>query len=801
MGKNKMNNAYTGRNLKPLLPSMKECINKADKMKFIVSFIMDSGVHILLPCLKSALSRGAEISILTSDYLNITEPNALYRLLFELKGINIKIFHKKGISFHPKTYIFEYDSKGEIIIGSSNLSRSALKDGIEWNYRFKSMEKKDDFDFFCNEFNELFHRNSFDLTLEWLREYQKKYKKINDFEYLAEIKSREEEIPYKNIAPINFQIPALYELSKTREEGYDKAMIIAGTGLGKTYLSAFDTLDYSRVLFIAHREEILHQAMKSFKKVHANKSMGLFKSNIKEKNKDILFASVQTLGKQDYLNDNYFSKDHFDYIIVDEFHHSVCESYKNIINYFKPHFLLGMTATPDRMDNRDVYKICDYNIAFECSFKTGINNDWLCPFKYFAIYDDIDYNRISYRNGRYDPREMEKYLIVKKRAETILKEYRNFSLKKTVAFCASIKHCDFMNSFFNKNKIRSAAIHSMTKNRHEIIKQFIRGSIDIIFAVDIFNEGIDLPSINSLMFLRPTESYTIFIQQLGRGLRKSIGKSHLIVLDFVGNYKKANLKPFYLAGYSPGDLKTSFDFLSLETELPAYCNMNLDLRLIDLFNEMSEEGLTRRDHLKKEYFRIKELIFRKPNIQDIFDQSNYPVGFYLKTFGSWFRFLLEIDELSSEKEKWKGTVIERFLEELEKTSMTKSLKIPVLLSFIKDNKLQYRIPMNDIVKNFRKFYEDNLHYTKDFHDKTNMDILTWNNKKLKSYILKNPINYLHKGKSKEFFDYNPDSDIFSLNSSLIQALPENNEILVSEYLDRVFYRLKNYFRRKFFENE
>lgn len=792
-----MDNAYTGRNIRPLLPHMVKSINKARRMRFIVSFIMDSGVNALLPALKSAISRGADLKILTSDYMGITEPNALYRLLFELLGVKINIFDNDGRSFHPKTYIFEYDRGGEIIIGSSNLSGSALKDGIEWNYRFNSSEHGEDFDIFCNEFNELFEKNSFALSLKWLREYHKRYRKADR----SGIIYAEEEEVYQAVGPVNFQVPALYELSRTREEGYDKAMIIAATGLGKTYLAAFDTLNYSRILFIAHREEILHQAIKSFKKVHKNKSMGLFKAEVKDINSDMVFASVQSLGKKEYLNDEYFSKDYFDYVIVDEFHHSVCDSYVNIINYFKPRFLLGMTATPDRMDNRDVYKICDYNIAFECDFKTGINNDWLSPFKYYGFYDDIDYNRISFRNGRYDPKELEVFLVAAQRAGTILREYENYCLKKTVAFCSGIKHCDFMDSFFKRNGIRSAAIHSNTPQRQSIIESFGRGDIDIVFVVDIFNEGIDIPDIKSLMFLRPTESYTIFMQQLGRGMRKSKDKDYLLVLDFVGNYKGANLKPFYLAGHTPYTLKAGTEIIYLDRDLPENCSMDLDFRLIDLFKKMAKEGMTRKEMLKREYFRIKDILVRKPRILDIFEGSNYPVGFYLKTFGSWSRFLSEMGELSEEEQKLIGTSAGRFLEELEKTSMTKSLKIPILLSLIDDNRLRTHVGMDDILNKFRDFYGDNLHYAKDFRDKSNADILSWDDSRLKAYILKNPIYYLHRGKSREFFEYDQSTEIFSLSDRLIQDLPKDTGQFVLEYLDRVNYRLKDYFRRKFAENE
>ncbi|MGL4866100.1 MAG: DEAD/DEAH box helicase family protein [Cetobacterium sp.] len=212
--------------------------------------------------------------------------------------------------------------------------------------------------------------------------------------------------------PIKFQVPALYELSKTREEGYKKAMVIVGTGLGKTYLSAFDSMNFNKILFIVHRDEILRDAKKTFETIYTNtKSYGFFNGYKKDVDKDITFASISTISKDEYLCEDYFAKEVFDYIVVDEFHHSSAPSYLKLLNYFKPKFLLGLTATPDRADSGDIYKLCDYNIAYECDFRVGINNGWLTPFEYFGIYDDTDYSVIPWRSGKYDLEALENSLI------------------------------------------------------------------------------------------------------------------------------------------------------------------------------------------------------------------------------------------------------------------------------------------------------------------------------------------------------------------------------------------------------
>ncbi|WP_053955353.1 DEAD/DEAH box helicase family protein [Inediibacterium massiliense] len=791
-----MQSTYTGRNV-PLLPRLRENIGRAKRMDFIISFIRDSGIKLLVNDFKKAIDRGAKLRLLTSTYLNVTEPNALYRLKSELEDkIEIKIYDGDAISFHPKTYIFQYENnEGEIVIGSSNISKAALLDGIEWNYVFSKEVFPKDYDIFQNEFNELYEKNSFELSLKWLRKYEKNYRRM----IFTPRKIRK--TPIKEIEPIKFQIPALYELSKTREEGYNKAMVIVATGLGKTYLSAFDTLNFDKVLFVAHRDEILKQAMDTFKRVYQNKAMGFFNAKEKETNKEIIFASIQTLGKKEYLNEEYFSKDYFDYIVIDEFHHAGAKSYENLIEYFMPKFLLGLTATPDRMDNKDIYKICDYNIAYECNFKVGINNGWLVPFEYYGIYDDVDYEMIPWRSGKYDIKILENKLITDKRTNEILKKYKNFQTKRTIGFCVGIQHCKFMEKYFKEHNITAKAIHSETHNRQRIIEEFKNGKIEVLFVVDIFNEGVDIPNIDMVMFLRPTESYTIFIQQLGRGLRTCEGKEKLIVLDFVGNYKGSNLKPNYLTGnYSvknPNEkriLPTDEDFI-----LPDGCKVNFDLKLIDYFKEINDKKEPLKEKLIKEYGRIKEVLNKVPSMMDMYENSNYPVHIYLKTFQSWYKFLEEMKDLTEVQKKWKNTPVEEFLEEIEKTAMSKSYKIPTLLSFIEETRLQTAVSVNDIGENFKIFYNDDLH-GKDLNNKNHKEWKNWDTKKFTSLAVKNPIKFLSSGKSEKFFNYDKEQQIFSLVETLHEYIDLYNEELIIEIKDRLNYRNANYFHRKYMED-
>lgn len=678
---------------------LKKSINDADEIFINVSFIRDSGLKLLMPELIKAQEEGKEIKIITSDYMGITEPNALYRLL-DLK--NVRLFENlENKSFHPKTYIFKNKQKVECYIGSSNISYSALISGVEWNYHFCTDLKNIEINNILFEFNELYDKYSFQLTLEWLRNYEKSYKK-KELDEIIDPQNSKNISPV--IEPIKFQIPALYELSKTREEGYKKAMIIVGTGLGKTYLSAFDSMNFKKVLFIAHRDEILRDAKKTFENLYGDtKTYGFFNGYKKDIGKDITFASITTISKNEYLTEKYFFNKYFDYIIIDEFHHSSSPSYLKVLDYFEPKFLLGLTATPDRNDSGDIYKLCDYNIAYECDFKVGINNGWLTPFEYFGIYDDTDYSLIPWRNGKYNFESLENSLIIQKRIEMIYKKYMEYKGKSTIGFCASIKHCEAMNKYFKTKGVKSALIVGSTsiKKRQDIIQKFKDGELDIIFTVDVFNEGVDIPCIDTVLFLRPTNSYTVFIQQLGRGLRTFKNKKKLRVLDFVGNYRGAEMKPLFLMGkYKKSDRTIS----PIDTDfvLPSQCNAYFDFKLIDYFEKIRNQPDSLQEKLKKDFMRVKENLGKRPSIMELYTFGEFPIHIYLKKYKSWFNFLKEINGLTLSEENFSDRAI-NFLQFLEKTPMTKSYKIPLFLSLFKE-KLLEKISLKEIGIFYKNFY-------------------------------------------------------------------------------------------------
>ncbi|MGI6606692.1 MAG: DEAD/DEAH box helicase family protein [Peptococcia bacterium] len=487
-----------------LYDRLKVAIAKAKKVDIVVAFLMESGVRLLVDDFKEAVERGTILRILCGNYLKITQPQALYLLKDALgEQVDLRFYNVAHKSFHPKAYLFEYEDDGEIFVGSSNVSRSALTDGIEWNYRISAKTSPEDYTHFKQTFENLFLNYSIVVDDLELRRYSKSWKRPKLFEDLEKMESGSgEEQPKKHTSaaelekayqkgledtygeqgfvgtsgsnakdvvtgkiisfplPMGAQIEALYELKKSRLEGWEKGLIVAATGVGKTYLAAFDSREFPRVLFIAHREEILFQAERTFQCVRPEKSTGFFSGERKNQNCEILFATVQTIGKEEYLHSGFFQRDEFDYLVIDEFHHAVADGYKKVLAYFRPKFLLGLTATPERLDNQDVFALCDYNVVYEVRLKEAINKGWLVPFRYYGIFDETDYGSIEYRQGKYDEKQLEEALKLHKRADLILQNYLKYKSERALGFCASRGHALFMAEYFVRHGIKACAVIS-----------------------------------------------------------------------------------------------------------------------------------------------------------------------------------------------------------------------------------------------------------------------------------------------------------------------------------------------------
>jgi len=743
-------NTFTGNNFE-FYTQLQESVKNAESIDIIVSFLMESGVKLLINDLKNS---NKKIRILTGNYLNITQPQALYLLKKELKdNLDLRFYNIENKSFHPKAYIFHNSEDSEIYIGSSNLSRGALTTSIEWNYHFTKSENEKDFNSFQENFEDLFENHSTEITDEILKDYSKNWKKPK-----ADIKIIK---PEKEFKPNPSQIEALYELNKTREEGFDKALVVAATGTGKTYLAAFDSKGYDKILFVAHREEIIKQAQDSFKNIHKGKSTGFFYNNQKDTDKDLTFALVQTLGKTSYLNDNYFKRDYFDYIIIDEFHHAVANNYLRIINYFKPKFLLGLTATPERLDNKDVFALCDYNNVYEIRLKEAINKGFLSPFRYYGIYDDtIDYETVNMRNGRYDEKDLEQKLMINKRAELVLNHYLKYNPKRSIGFCSSRNHAEYMADYFTNHDIPAAAVYSgeqgeFTEERKAAILKLKNEEVKILFTVDMFNEGVDISEIDTVLFLRPTQSPTIFLQQLGRGLRKSENKKYLTVLDFIGNYKKANLVPFLLSG-KDYNTKTMLTESVLEFEYPEDCYIDFDFELVDIFKIQAKQELKIKDKIILEFNSVKEDMKHRPSRVELFLRMDELVISAMKRnskhnlFRDYLTFLSDNNELIPEEKSYINSIAHKFLNTLETTSMTKSYKMPIFLAFYNDSNVKMEITEDDVYKQFCRFYNNASNGVDMLKDKKTKNYKSWGKKQYLSLARRNPIHFLNKS-AGEFF--------------------------------------------------
>ncbi|OPZ93982.1 MAG: type I restriction enzyme EcoKI subunit R [Firmicutes bacterium ADurb.Bin419] len=774
---------------------LKQAIRKANTIKILAAFIMESGVRLIIDDLKYAIDMGARVQILTGYYLGITEPSALYLLKMYLgDSAEIRIFKHKEISFHPKTYIFENEKSSEIYIGSSNISASALEYGVEWNYRIVKDESKGIFTQFYENFDELFNDHSLVLNDEILKNYSLGWKK-NKFSQQAFNSDSKNILPSKSssvaeteeayqvgnrIKPYGAQIEVLYYLELARNE-VSKGLVVMATGVGKTYLAAFDSKKYEKILFVAHREEILTQAYNSFKKVMPEKSFGMFMENVKDTDADVIFASVQSIGKPKYLNDNWFKRDYFDYIIFDEMHHIAASSYNAVYNYFKPEFMLGLTATPFRMDNKDIFKYCDDNLIYEINLKEAIERDYLVPFNYYGIYDDTDYSEIDFRNGKYNEKELEKALSTRKRAELVLKYYRIYGQKRAIAFCSSINHANSMTESFVKAGIPSASVHSgdgeFVQERSKAISNLKAGELKVLFVVDIFNEGVDIPEVDTILFLRPTESYTIFLQQLGRGLRKSENKTFVNVLDFIGNYKMAPNLPRLLSGKNPMSMESRTAY---NVDYPEGCNIQFDMKLMDLFEELKKHDKLQH-RLETEFFRLKEQLGVRPSRMDLYEGSDLPTREFFKN--GYLEFLKQYNELNDEENSWFGTDVEKFLIELEKMNLQKLYKIPVILTFIEGGILHKKSTIHDIGEKMMEFYK-NPQYAVDMKDEGSKDYLNWSIDKYIKLAAKMPIHFINK--SSEFFNYDEINKELVLVDSIVNM---SSKLLVDHVQDIIQYRL------------
>ncbi len=786
---------------------LKMSMSKASKIDIIVSFLMESGVRMILKDLEAALERGVQVRILTGNYLGITQPSALCLIKKELGNrVDLRFYNDKERSFHPKSYIFHYENAGEIYIGSSNISRSAFTSGIEWNYRFNSFVDEKNFNLFYATFVDLFENHSIVIDDEELTRYSKNWHKPAVSKDLAKYDHAEEADTMVEVLfrPRGAQIEALYALEESRLEGAAKGLVQAATGVGKTYLAAFDSAKYKRVLFVAHREEILKQAAVSFKNVRHSDDYGFFNGKQKDTDKAVIFASVATLGRKEYLTEDFFGPETFDYVVIDEFHHAVNDQYQRIVNYFKPQFLLGLTATPERMDGKNIYEICDYNVPYEISLKEAINKGMLVPFHYYGIYDETDYTSLHLVKGRYDEKELnETYIGNVRRTDLIYKYYMKYRSKRALGFCCSRQHAEEMAREFSKRGVASAAVYSnadgeFSEDRDRAVAKLKDQEIKVIFSVDMFNEGVDIAALDMVMFLRPTESPIVFLQQLGRGLRTSRGKEYLNVLDFIGNYEKAGRAPLLLSGGKTLGEKAAHAYNDIE--YPDDCIVDFDMRLIDLFKELDKKSLSVKERIRQEYYRVKALLDdRAPTRMELFTYMEDDIYQYCvkhakeNPFRRYLDFLNEMQELSAEEQEVYSGIGREFLSLIENTDMQKVYKMPVLYSFYNEGNVRLAVRDEEVLAAWKKFFDNGTNW-KDFAAGISYaDYKAMTDKQHLSKAKSMPVKFL-KASGKGFF-IEKENYTLAIRDDLAEVIEK--EAFQKHMKDILEYRTMEYYRRRY----
>lgn len=786
-----------------------EKIEGAVTICILSSFVMKSGVKYLKEALNKAAQNGADIKICTGDYLYITQPEALEELLSIDDRISIRIWKSNGVSFHPKAYLFQSNEHDVLFIGSSNLSNSALNQGIEWNISVS--DEKEIFDEALKEFLDIFYSDqTVPLNKETLEDYRDNYyeyqrKHPNLVRKWTEFEEQELMLPAKKDSPENAevileppvsygeilprfaQIEALEELNKTLEEEYNKALVVMATGLGKTYLAGFFAQNFTKILFIAHREEILYQARDSFKKIMPEKKFGIYNGKIKEGRADAIFASIYTLSIKKHLEQ--FRANEFDLIIVDEFHHAAADSYKRALDYFQPKFLLGITATPDRNDNKDVYALCDGNVAFRLDFLGAINRQWLAPFTYYGVYDDTDYSQITWLGNRYAEEELLQVQLREELAQKILQAWEDKKQTRTLGFCSSIRQADFLSKYFNNHGYHTVSLHSQQTgiSRNQAISLLAKGEMDIIFTVDLFNEGVDIPAVDTLLFVRPTESLTVFTQQIGRGLRLHPHKEKCVIIDLIGNYRNADIK-LGLFDTLPNEGKPR----NIQPTLPGFCEIDLDVNVIDLLKEMIRKRQPRREKLFNDYMDLKKDIGRRPTYLELHLNGAADSPQYRQEFNSYFGFLKWAEELT-EQEIEITDRYENWLVEVEKTGMAKSYKMVVLLAMLERGISNWFKPLSskDVAPFFHHYLMEKEHRKRiDFSDKGATKLWDYDEKGISKLIANMPMTKW-SGSSKGLISY--ENDVFQLN---LEVTKEHEDVLFQWTKEICEYRLHYHFERK-----
>lgn len=694
----------------------------ASTVAIVAAFVQESGLVRIEEHLLAAVERGAHVRILTGDYLDITQASALETLLgwnatvradgegesapapagrLETRIIETARLPGLSRSFHPKSWRFEAAHYGTAFVGSSNLSRSALESGIEWNLRVDRDRDAPAYDRVRDAFESLWAQGR-DLDSHWVAQYAERARELA---HALPPGEAEAEALLPAPEPHVVQREALEALRQSRSKGRRRALVVLATGLGKTWLAAFDMRQLReemgaqpRVLFVAHRRELLRQASQTYRRLMRGAGMrarvGWFLGDQGELSADLVFASVSKLSRIENIKK--LATESFDYVVIDEVHHAAADSYRRILDAIDPKFLLGLTATPDRADSNDILGLFDDHVAYRADIARGVEIGRLVPFQYFGVADDIDYANIPWRNRRFDPAMLEAATQTEARMGTLWRAWRAHAGTRTLVFCCSIAHANFVRSWLRARGVRANAVYSAegSDDRDEAIRLLETGGIDALCSVDVFNEGIDVPSVDRVVMLRPTESGVIFLQQLGRGLRAAEAKTAVTVIDFVGNHAvflerlRALLS---LGGRTPPTVR---DVLASTEpiDLPAGCSVELTLEAKELLSRLFRVGGA--DEVERTYRELRLERGARAKAGEL-ERMGYPPARLRPRHGSWFDFVRSERDLTPEEER-AVTAGNGFLREVEVAEMTGCFKMVTLEALLEAEALMTGLPLRDL---------------------------------------------------------------------------------------------------------
>lgn len=799
----------------PFVAHIQPLLRRATDVAIVAAFVQQSGLDRLRPGLEEALRRDATVRLLTGDYLGITQVAALESLVdwmaartlrdddeeqtrpppagqLAVRVVETGSLPTSSKSFHPKSWRFEAEDFGAAFVGSSNLSWAALGSGVEWNLR---VDRGAPGYARVTEAFEALWRSATPLTEAWVESYASRARQRPQPLPPGEL---HEDAPPALPTPHRAQQEALERLRQAREQQRERALVVFATGLGKTLVSV---LDYAqrweesglphppRLLFLAHRRELLLQAARAFRTLlrerQVSATVGWCAEASAELHADLVFASVAKLAREPHLTA--LAQERFDYVVVDEVHHAAAASYRKILDALDGAFALGLTATPERADGADVVGLFDDFVAHRAGIAEGIALERLVPFRYFGVKDTIDYAHIPWRNRRFDPEALTRAAETEARMETLWRAWEAHPGGRTLVFCCSVTHATFVRDWLKERGVEARAIHSGpdADERGETLDALADGRVEAVCAVDVLNEGVDVPTVDRVIMLRPTESSVVFLQQLGRGLRAAEGKEALTVVDFVGNHKVflERLRHLLsLGGTKQQDLRRVLES-DAPLALPEGCSVDIELEAKALLSRLFRSGGA--DVVERAYRELAASREERPRAGELF-RMGYSTRTLRQRHGGWFDFVRAEGDLTP-AELTALDAAGPFLRELETTAMTKSYKMVTLQALIEHDALLTGMDRGELAERAHRVLRRDPALLADVPESQRERSDGW-----RAYWDKNPIKAWTTAKAKRRAWFRIEGERFV---PAWEAPPDSAEALSAMVTELVDLRLAEYRRR------